>query len=203
MIFGCGSGRCGTRSLATQLGGLHEPEPWLKEEPVQWQCDGDTDVRESLIANLTARAKKDTPIIVDLKHSYVIDLICEVDPYAEFIWMLRNPVDCISSLLNGGAWTKTDWHGARKWRPKGGWNDKVCRERRVLTYWIQINNLIHRSLAESGMPWKLVLTESLTAHENVYSKRDRIDGELLEVVNFQCVPLYEKWSALATGLDCQ
>jgi len=193
MLMGLGTGRCGTKSLAVQLGGLHEPKPWLKEEPVQYKCDRNMDVRDSLLENLKARSELPVPIIVDLKHSYVIDLICEVDPEAEFIWMLRDPVDCISSLLNGGAWTKTDWHGARKWRPFGGWKDDVPREMRVVRYWIEINKMIEKSLMEAGKGIEIYPTESLTAKENVYSKRDRIGGDLLKIVHEMCGPLYKQW----------
>ena len=192
MIFGVGTGRCGTKSLAVQLGGMHEPEPWLREEPARYKCDRDNYYRESLLEHLRTRSELPVPIVVDLKHSYVIDLICEVDPDATFVW-IRDPVDCISSFINGGAWTRTDWHGSRNWRPFGGWPKEISREMRVVGYWIEVNKMIENSLLKSERDYRLVKTESLTVRENVYARKFRIEGELLELVENTCRPHYDQW----------
>jgi hypothetical protein len=193
MIWGVGTGRCGTRSLAGQLGGLHEPVPRLEEHPVQYKCDINKDVRGLLIERLQERLDLGATAIVDLKHSYVVDLICEVDPDAKFIWMLREPVPCISSLLNGGAFTETDWNGQRKWRPLGGWPKDMSRESKVIAYWIYLNSLIMRSLIVIQNQWQLVLTNSLTVRDNVYPDQSRVQGETLEMVNGRCEEPYRRF----------
>ena len=35
MIWGMGTGRCGTKSLARVLDGVHEPMPWIRDEAIR------------------------------------------------------------------------------------------------------------------------------------------------------------------------
>lgn|GEM_PF-5757258 len=165
MIWGVGTGRCGTRSLATLLRGRHEPGCW-DSQPVAYQHAGEH--QDWLRGKLQERLGLGVPAVVDLQHSYVVPLIEEIDPDATFIWMVREPVACISSLLSGGSWTRGDGHGRRKLSPAAGWSDVVTRLDKAIWYWLNVNQLLDRVLARR--PHELWLTSELpgSVHLNRY-----------------------------------
>lgn len=166
MIWGVGTGRCGTKSLAETIGGVHEPQPWLLDEPVRYLL-GETELKDVLIEKLRARLELGVPI-VDLKNSYLIDLIIEVDPSAQFIWMWRDPEDCIRSFLAGGSWTEQDDFGAKKLRPKFGWQPEATRLDKAIWYWREVNHFLDINLMWSTFEvWK---TTELPVHENQHVK---------------------------------
>lgn len=175
MIWGVGTGRCGTRSLAVQLGGEHEPKPWLKHEAAYY-ARGLVDTHDpewnELIHRLNDRRDHDTPIIVDLKHSYVMDLIEAVDLDAHFVVMFRNPFDCIASFMLGGAFTDQDWQGDRKLRTNDQQLfDSMTRLEKVTWFWVRTNIRILEHLEKSDRPRVYRRTGQLTVRENVYSKQ--------------------------------
>ena len=183
MIWGVGTGRCGTRSLATYLKGEHEPKPWLKQEAAHYHrgLDPDGEYERFLVGQLTERAAHDTPIIVDLKNSYVMDLIERVDPDAHFIALFRNPFDCIASFMQGGAFTDRDWNGDRKLQPKDGWGEETTRVRKVAYHWFETNHTIVEHLKNTGRPWAVRFTHQLPVRENVYPKRNTVFGRTTAV----------------------
>jgi len=85
MRWGVGTGRCGTLSLATELGGVHEGSPGLGS-------DGPT--LELLLGRLRAGVAS-----VDRLQSFLMPEIRALDSNAEFIWLLRDPWSCIQSML--------------------------------------------------------------------------------------------------------
>jgi hypothetical protein len=167
MIWGIGTGRCGTRSLAVELGGVHEPQPWFGPESVAayW---GDHAAQAACQQRLAARAALPVPVVSDLHQSWLIPLICEVDSQAHFIWMIRNPAEVVASFLAGNGWTAQNQYGASLWRPQGGWPESLSRFGKALTYWLEVNRLIAHDLQACGAPWERRLTSSLQAHENRY-----------------------------------
>jgi len=196
MIWGVGTGRCGTRSLAEDLGGLHEPQPWLGEDAIRAH-HGDADARARTLERLAERAALPTPAIVDLKHSWVIPLIREVDPNPFFWWQARSPVECIESLLTGGAWTERDWHGTRKWFPSGWWEDGDTRFDRAITYWKGVNSLIldeYRSGGPNG--WRVTTTHELRHHLNKYPTHVPLEPEQVQEVVNECGMLWIKMVGL-------
>jgi hypothetical protein len=163
-----GTGRCGTRSLAKDLGGIHEQQPWFSVEAIAayW---GDEQARELCRAKLERRLASGVPQ-VDLHQSYLIPIICSVDPDAEFIWLVRHPMTCIASFVAGGAWSRMNNDSESLWRPRYGWPVGLPRFDKALHYWLNVNVLLERELVASGHPWRLVRTETLVAHKNVYPK---------------------------------
>ncbi len=173
MIWGLGTGRCGTKSLAAEMGGLHEPKPGLFGEAILAHY-GNTVAREITLARLVERSLMDTPIVVDQKHSWCIPLIRTVDACPEFVWMVRNPVACVASLVSGTAFSRSDAFGVRKWHPEGFWPDWMTRTEKAAAYWLGVNKLLlaEWSSRPEGEVWTIRRTESLTAHENGYPGRE-------------------------------
>lgn len=175
MIWGVGTGRCGTKSLAMQLKGEHEPKPWLEHEPAHYARGILSSVDKlNLLANLKDRSRLITPIIVDLKHSYVMDLIEKVDPDAAFIYLVRNPFDCIASFILGGAFTDQDQQGNDKLQPKPGYSAgvEVSRLLKTTWFWRETNKRIMDHFLVSNRPFAVLYTEELATHANIYSKKD-------------------------------
>jgi len=164
-VWGCGTGRCGTKSLAADLGGLHEPKPWLGPAATAAYY-GDEAAYRLCRERLHERLALGVPV-VDLKHSLLIPLICQVDPEAEFIWVIRDPAGCVASFLAGNAWTKAHaWPNL--WHPHGGWPEAFSRFDKALGYWCEVNLIIGAALAVCGRPWEQRRTVDLTAHLNRY-----------------------------------
>ena len=91
-----GSGRCGTLSLATHLGGTHEPF----KNPMVYLASAYAHkwISPTLAAGLIAR--EDWPeIVVDFKQSEVIEITSGLWPDCRYMWMLRNPADTIASMV--------------------------------------------------------------------------------------------------------
>jgi hypothetical protein len=167
VIWALGTGRCGTRSLAAQLGGVHEPRPWFSTEAIRAYY-GDAAARATVREKLLGRLALGVPVVSDLHHSYAIPLICEVDPHASFVWLVRHPMTCIASLLAGGAWTAQNDNSATLWRPADGWPAYWSRLIIGMHYWCSVNRAIWVELDRCGHGWVIQETESLTAHENKY-----------------------------------
>ena len=145
MIWGIGTGRCGTHSLAADLGGLHEPRPWIGAAAVEayW---GDATATAYCREVLLLRLAQDIPAVVDLHLSLLIPLICALDAQATFVWMWREPVGCVGSFLAQGAWT-TPGKWPTLWRPRYGWPESFSRFDRALAYWVMVNEMIAEDLA--------------------------------------------------------
>lgn len=121
--FVVGTGRCGTFSLFTWLGnhGVDSHMETYAKRLVVYSCD-----------KLHRRANRSVKLLADMfrRHPngcvvdhnlslFVEDLACMGD--ARFIWMIRNPWDCISSMM------------ARKWyrRPNDIKSDDVYANNRL------------------------------------------------------------------------
>ena len=109
MQYVVGTGRCGTATIAQQLGGVHEPRPSIVKEAFDYYM-GNRQFIGELAKKLRIRAAMDTPVISDNRQSYVIPLIREIDPDAEFIVLIREPRACIASMLHRGAYQRPKWY---------------------------------------------------------------------------------------------
>jgi len=166
MIWGLGTGRCGTRSLAAQYGGLHEPKPWFKEEARNYWMHGE---EELLRHRIKERAKLDTPLVVDFKQSWCIPLILEIDPDARFVWLIRDAVDCVNSMVAGKWWSDRDWHGTRRIEPRAGWTPLDGRMNKCVWYWLTTNRIIDDHLSKlDDERYAILPTVMLKAHKNRY-----------------------------------
>lgn len=199
MFWGIGTGRCGTRSLAEYLGGLHEPKPWFKELPAKYAAEEITsEEMQELDDHIHERASMDTPIIVDLKHSMIVPLIMRADPEARFIWPVREPFATIHSLLCGGAWTDQDWNGSRKLHPKGGWKDEGRVDKAIWYYEHTYKNILGHAYKDAII--LTVRTEDIPVHVNEYPKDKRyyFSKEEAKKIVEKCWGLYLTAAAPAT-----
>lgn len=113
MIWGVGTGRCGTHLLAKNLDGVHEPHPRIVADATKFWQEIHTG---ELLEKLRERMELDTPAIIDHKNSVVIPAILRVDPDAEFIWLIRDPADCVESSLRAKLYKRDQsdhWDGNR------------------------------------------------------------------------------------------
>lgn len=101
MIWGIGAPRSGTMTLAYLRGGVHEPRPVVDQEVFEYTRNK---IEGQLAIKLAARAKLETPIVVDCTQTFAIPMIKAVDPAAEWVVLIRNPVDCVRSLLARGTY---------------------------------------------------------------------------------------------------
>ncbi len=186
-VWGIGTGRCGTVTLAKVRGGIHEPKPWIHKEAARYYCGerGD-ELLNSLRHKLAARLRLKEELIVDSKQSLIIPFIMEIDPGAEFVWLVREPR---ASMKSFSAWefysrepSEDFGYELDQWRarPPGGFPSNWSLLMKRLWFWEEINKVIARDLELTGAPFKLKLTHQLgpVVHNAVatkswlFSKRD-------------------------------
>lgn len=140
MIWGLGTGGCGTLSLARELeDGVHEPRPGLSPS-----CD--------VLEVLRGRLEVGRPC-VDRLHSLLIPQIRDVDPNSEIIFLIRNPWDCVRSMVATG-------HCDVSSPP----HFPIPRERnpviRAAIMWTKVNAQIYKDGFD-----RIMQTEDLAVHE--------------------------------------
>lgn len=172
MIWGIGSGRCGTKSLAKALHGEHEPQRKIKDLPAKWRMGGlDGSSLVDLTAYLCSLLDDNYLAVVDLRYSYMIPLIAAIDSEAEFIWVARKPFMCIGSFLNGNAWTE-DWTDEDNFlSPYEGWPKYFDRIDKAAWYWNRVNQIILHDLSRLRN-WSFIWSHNLVEHENSYPGED-------------------------------
>ena len=185
MIWGVGVGRCGTKSLADQMGGLHEPDDRFKHEAIDYHERGRVSL--SLINELARRTAMDTPIVVDNKQSLVIRLISEIDEDASFIWLLRSPIESSVSIAKRGYWGQLP-----RCTPKVEGFFDLTHFRKCAMYWLYKNKLIEREL--EGLPYQVIFTNSLRvkANKSIGSKAVYHEEDMLWIGE-NIIPQWEKW----------
>jgi len=146
MIWGIGTGRCGTMSLAKEIDGVHEPKPALDNSGY------------AAIGLLKDRLAKGKPSI-DWKQSFYIPEIKQIDPDAHFIWLIRNPFEFVSSFVARGGW---DYPHYIKWT-RGNLVE------RGLEWWLEVNAIISDNVPLGG-PSEVRRTVDLELHENKGNK---------------------------------
>lgn len=163
MIWGVGCHRSGTMSLAEDLGGVHEPQPRFEYDPVSYQHWRESwqeappfvpdpgFIGDNIKGRLVGRLATGKPC-VDAAQSYIIPLIREVDPEAEFVWIVRNPFLVVGSLVHAsGCWAPHDASDGRKMiYPKKGWPAGTTRIDKAIYYWRETNRIIWQELCEPG-----------------------------------------------------
>jgi len=157
MIYVVGCLRSGTQSIASITKGAREPHPKIVEEALTFYR-GDYTFLSRLKEKLRTRKELDVPLISDHHQSYVIQIIKEVDPDAEFIVLLRRPHDVMKSLM------ARRWYRPDQWfhlRPRQGWSGQQWTQLlKVGWLWTETYRVILREL--DGTPFRLVATENLT-----------------------------------------
>ena len=179
MIWGIGTGRCGTKSLAADLGGVHEPTPWLGHRAVEaYRWPGQGGPVAWCWTRIKERRESGEAAVVDAQHSYVIPLIRQVDPAAEFAWVIRNPQSTAESLIEGGVWTEQDGNGRDRWAPAEGWLGEP-RVVKAAMYYRAVMAIILSEFERRREPWRILHTPELQAHENGARKHKLLsEGEV-------------------------
>jgi len=210
MIWGIGAGRCGTATYAFENGGLHEPYPLIVEEAARyWRGERSPELLQRLEHRLRARLWAPVDLVVDLKQSLVIPAICELDPQAEFIWLLRDPESSVRSMLSIRYYNPDpSWplavQRAEQWRIRPStrfWDDWSLTEK-CCWYWLEMNKACDVGLADTGAPFRVVDVESLGPKKwNPGIKSNRytpIEGPI--EIWPRCWEAYKKWRRLGSSI---
>ena len=170
MLWGVGTGRCGTMTMAVALGGLHEPRPWIHEEATRyWRGDRSKELLDRLENKMMHKLRTELPIM-DLKFSYIIPFIKRrIDPEAKFLWMIRNPHEFVRSAIAKNWYKRTEdnckwvlWDLDR-WRitPGGGFDDDCSQVFKCYWYWWATNRCIDFHIAETKSEFKVIFTHNM------------------------------------------
>ncbi len=192
MTWGLGTGHCGSHLLAKNLGGLHQPEPWILEEATKfWQ-----NMWVPALAKLLDQKRDlDTQIVVDHKYSMVIPKILVVDPDPHFIWLIRDPADTIRSDIRAHLYDRDppDQWVKNRLQPEEGFPTYFNElDKCIWRYW-QINHTIERQLIfVCRSRWEMQRAEDLDGwvkpeHDDPFGVGD------LSLVERQLRPQYVEW----------
>lgn len=180
-IYIVGTGRCGTTSLASIWDGVHEPEPNIIYEATRFYL-GDTSIQRNLIEKIKARKNLDTRIIVDNKQSTVIPLLKEVDPKAEYVLLVREPMPCIESFYARGAYSQ-DEHLHRKsiWvdnrlRPIADFPKNWTTFMKCAWYWTEVHRVILSTIgnAKFSVMYTEEIGSNLTQNQSKEEQHKRL-----------------------------
>lgn len=189
MIWGMGTGRCGTKSLARFLGGEHEPQPWIRDEGIRAFFGEPVAVSQAKV-KLKERLAAGVPC-VDLKHSFLIKQIEELDANAAFVWVARDPVATVQSFLSGGSWTVVNQYGRDLWRPRHGWQNMESRIEKAAAHWWH-TNMICLNHFRRHHDTRLILCDELPVRLNVYEDREALNVEQVKYVEHKCGDLWRE-----------
>lgn len=171
-VWGIGTGRCGTATLAHTCCGLHEPRPWIHEVATKYYWGRrDQETLEALARALTWRHRQPREVVVDLKQSLVIDLIVDIDPDAYFVWLVREPKSAVRSFMSYEYFCrqfdteplKALRYEMDKWRtmPEEGIPEDWSLPMTCMWYWNEMNTVIFETLKKTGAPFEILLTTEL------------------------------------------
>jgi hypothetical protein len=170
MIWGLGTGRCGTHSLAREIGGAHEPERPTMVHTAR-VANGFFSHEPEVRATLKSFIEERQPI-VNLHLVPVLPLILELDPDPSFIWVWREYVDVMQSQLQPG---HSYWQeNARDWTefmyPFNEWRHMPTyfQEQKGLWYWTAVNTEILRyMMLVPRETWHIIHTNDLEIRDAV------------------------------------
>ena len=180
MIWGVGCIRSGTKSLAVSRGGLHEPVPHMQQVNGAGWLSGEDQPDEGLAKHAAwSRKRLNTSLVVDAAQSFYIPIIRDVDPCPGFIWVIRDPVDCVPSLVHWEAWM--DGHEWATRIPK----DTPALEK-AAHFWVYCNETIaaHARMAPHTEPWAVCKATDLKAHEHASDHPSLSDAEQSRVMGW-------------------
>jgi hypothetical protein len=185
VIWGLGTGRCGTRSLAAQLHGLHEPHPTLHHvvEARRGDAKADARLRDAIEKRLALGA----PAISDWRNSFAVPWIRAVDPEPEWFWLVREPVACVTSLRYMGSFVPD-----KTWAT-GLASGTTTQVEQAAYYWIATNGLILTEMNRRPPTERLRVMEpwGLVEHRNSSPPRTPLNRDEAAWVHATCRPLWD------------
>ena len=124
MLIIVGSGRCGTKSAAEGLNGIHEPNM----DPSVFLASA---VSHGWMPEDEARKIMDSfewpDVFSDYKQSELIGVTSVLWPEAQYLWMVRNPADTVASMVaNNWYRPSDDWYPAGYLSWYGRWEDRTA-----------------------------------------------------------------------------
>lgn len=200
MIWGLGSWKGGTHTLAKELDLLHEPSPWVAQGAVGFHHRGshfstftearskETAMVDTLLARMHKCEKLGKAGCVDGAHGFLIPLILRADPDAEFVLVLRDPLEVVMSLVDYIDWDlkhpgTTHRTSLFPWmvHPLGGFQHQEPPWFRVAYHWHTLMDTILRTAPENRLDvYPLWYTQS--RHGASTKKRPNLPGYVEEAV---------------------
>lgn len=173
-VYVVGTGRCGTMSVSKQLGGVHEPYPWVVRESFYQGIGVNGNIgilaladpkikvyKEELKKKLLLRSLMTVPCIADNRQSWIIPDICNVDSNAEFLVLIREPLGFVSSATRRGWYELGDMWDSYRMRPSSGWIDGWTTPMKLGWLWRETNRRIFEDLEKTGAPFEVKFTHNL------------------------------------------
>ena len=202
MVWGIGTGRCGTMSLAEARNGWHIPitdDSPIREMAIPWALGHLTEQDEqSLLAVLAWWATTtEYSILVNWYFSYILPLIEKADPNASFVYVWRDPIGTITSMIRDSWWFKRDV------RPLGDAvvdSDIPFELLSIMNRYIVTNRIICEYLENTSRPYEVLRTADIGVHTHKGSKKRTVvwrDGAE-EKVKIYCRPIVERIHKLET-----
>lgn len=144
MIWGVGTGRCGTHTLAELLEIPHEPRPKPMVEGVEW-WQGRRN-KEEILPIIRDRMRWGG--CVDLHNVPILPLILEMDPESTIVWVWRGFEKVAKSMTKPGHdyWGKLKRDWSEFLYPRGGWPERYTREDKMFWYWCTVNMFIYENV---------------------------------------------------------
>lgn len=148
-----GTGRCGMKNYTLWKQGYIHSDHTLRQIAVK-KFHGEATDKEMEYAKqvFIERSRMPYPSVADCCQFMFIDLICFVDPAAEFVWLQRDREACIRSFMDRGA-------EEQRIHPKG-WNFKYEKKRELLEWYY---DTVNKTIAEGlmGRPHEKILTHEM------------------------------------------
>ena len=152
-----GTGRCGLHNYTALHGGFIQSNKDWKQLVIR-RHHGEEWNRAHVEEVFKWRMGLDYPCIADCSQFMFIDVIREVDPEAEFVWLIRNREDCIKSFMRRIG--EDD-----RIHPKG-WEFKTERKRELIEwYYDEVNLIIAEKLM--GAKYEKLSTEDMPRAKDV------------------------------------
>lgn len=172
MIWGVGTGHCGTRSLAQWLDVPHEPKRGeLGDHMKTYFGSLPPELEQRLRQMLSTTEGRG---MVDSHLSPLIYLIQQADPEARIVWVWRDYPHVRRSHMRIGV-----RQFVNTIHPTGGFNDWLSLEDKVWWYWYTCNMGIYQQLLNFKRDhWVIVEADRLPVREGVTQYGSDEDTEL-------------------------
>lgn len=150
-----GTGRCGLHSYTAWKGGTIESNDPIRELAVKKYQDGLTKEENKYVLDFFRnRSNLNTPLITDCVQFMFMREILQVDPKAEFVWIVGEKAKVIEGFMSKVAEDK-------RIHPKG-WDFNYNNKRKLLAwYYDEVNKIIEENLISLNKKFEKVLTKDI------------------------------------------